>query len=202
MSTSTEIKKPKLEHDIHPIAAARWSTRAFDPKPIGPEVLARVFEAAKWSPSAFNFQPWRFLVGMQGDAVYTHLLESMSEFNRVWAKNAPVLVLALSNTLNAKGEPNAWHAYDTGQAVAWLSMQASAEGLLLHQMAGFDQAQAAEALSVPQPFAPLTLIAMGYLGDEAALDERIKNLEHTARERRQLAETVYAGQYGNPAPFV
>jgi nitroreductase len=121
------------DHDVHELILRRWSPRAYDPaRPVPQETLRRLFEAARWAPSSFNEQPWRFVVVDRDAApeVRRQLLATLSAANQTWANAAPVLVLAvLRLALAFDGSPNRLAWYDTGQAVALMSMQATAEGL-------------------------------------------------------------------------
>ena len=128
---------------LHPLLAERWSPRAFDTAPVPTQDVAALLEAARWAPSANNYQPWRFLVGRTtadgADATYAALLRrARAEFNQVWASAAPVLVAALTEVEHEDGSPREIAPYELGLAVAQLSIEAAARGLQVHQMGGFD----------------------------------------------------------------
>lgn len=207
------MRKPADTH--HPVLeyiAERWSPYAFADRPVEPDKLRSVFEAARWAPSTFNEQPWRFVVGSRdGDPkTYDTLLEIISPFNRGWAKTAPVLGLSLAKrTYTHNGKENSWAAYDTGQAIGLLLVQASALGLHVHQMAGYDPAGARELLRLPDDFAPVAAFALGYVGDpEERLEEERQREKHRnpVRSRRPLAESVLAAPdgdgFGQESPLV
>jgi len=196
------IKQPKLDYHIHPLIASRWSPRAYDTKPVEPEKLQRIFEAARWAASASNFQPWYFLVGFRGDTVYTKIFETLVEFNQLWVKNAPVLALAITQKTNPKGEMNKYADYDLGQALATLSLQANAEGLFAHQMGGFDANAAALLLEIPEEYKVVSAFTLGYLGDAEILHPNLLKLEKSPRSRRPVAETVFTGAFGHKADFL
>jgi nitroreductase len=187
---------------IHQLIRKRWSPRAFAPDTVESEKLHRIFEASRWAPSGSNLQPWNFIVGFAGDETYKAIYTSLVEFNQLWAKTAPVLVLAIEKETNAKGEPNVSSKYDLGQAVAYLTLQAMAEGIYFHQMGGFDSEQAGRLLGVPEDHKVITAIALGYPGDPEVLLENLKRLEFAPRIRKPLDEFVFTGKFGEKANFI
>jgi nitroreductase len=180
------------DHDVHELILRRWSPRAYDPaRPVPQETLRRLFEAARWAPSSFNEQPWRFVVVDRDAApeVRRQLLATLSAANQTWANAAPVLVLAvLRLALAFDGSPNRLAWYDTGQAVALMSMQATAEGLSLRQMQGFDRTGARAACQVPAGFEPAVVIAVGYPGDPAQLPTETHRVAETQPRRRKSVD--------------
>ena len=165
MNKSADTRYPILD-----LLKNRWSPRAFTSQPVEPEKLLSLFEAARWSPSGGNQQPWSFIVTHQtAREPFEKLLGTLNERNQVWAKHAPVLVLSIVQRERAAGQPNPWATYDVGQAVAHLSVQATALGLVVHQMAGFDRQKAAELFALPEGYDALTVFAIGYEGDPATL---------------------------------
>ena len=202
MQNIKEIKQPATDYPIHPIIASRWSPRAYDPKPVEKEKLQRIFEAARWAASASNIQPWYFLVGFKGDKVYQSIFETLVEFNQDWAIHAPVLALAIAKTTNSRGGQNRSYAYDLGQAVATLSLQATAEGVYAHQMGGFDAQAAALAFEIPEEYKVLVVFTLGYLGDAEILNPNLYKLELSPRIRRSAGESVFTGSFGQKADFL
>jgi nitroreductase len=192
-------KTATASFNIHTILKERWSPRAFTPQAVDAEKINRMLEAARWSPSSSNEQPWRFVVGMNNDETYKKIFDTLVEFNQLWAKTAPVLMLAIGNTRSLKdpSKPNNIFKYDVGQAVAHLTFQATADGLYVHQMGGFDTKKAAEAFSVPSEFEVLTAIAVGYIGDPEVLHPNLKKMEYNERERQALGKMVFAGKFGD-----
>ena len=189
--------------DLRPIdpIARRWSPRAFSDRPVEPEKLRSIFEAARLAPSSANEQPWRFIVATR-DEPESHqaLYACLREGNQVWAGVAPVLMLTLARATYAKsgGENrHAWH--DVGLAVALLSVQATALGLYLHQMAGILPERARRRFDVPEPFEVVSAIALGYLGDASRLPEDLQARERRSRSRKSLSEIVFTGRFGKPA---
>ncbi len=189
------------QHPQAPIAdfiARRWSPRDFDAgRPVEHEKLASCLEAARWAPSCYNEQPWRFLVTdrFRTPAAWQQLFNTLSSGNRGWAANAPVLVLISSKLhFTRNGKPNRWAAYDAGQAALAFSLQAADLGLATHQIGGFNAAQARKAFNIPPAFELLAVMALGYMpasepGVEAPAPLRV---------RKPLQETAFWGQWGTP----
>ena len=198
------IKTAGVEPDVHELIRRRWSPRAFADRPVASELLRRVLTAARWAPSAYNEQPWRFLVARREDPeAFERLLACLKEGNRRWAQRAPVLMLVLARrTFSHSGgaNPHAW--YDTGQAVAYLTLQATALGLYVHQMAGILPDEARHRCAIPEDYDVVGALALGYLGDPAQLPEDLQARERSPRIRRPLAELVFEGRWGNPARFL
>jgi nitroreductase len=195
----TMEKIANTDHPINDFLSKRWSPRAFSTEPVEIEKLLSLFEAARWSPSGGNSQPWSFiLTTQQNSAAYAKLLGTLGERNQMWAKNAPVLVLTIARRENEPGKPNPWAVYDLGQSVAHLSVQASAVGLSVHQMAGFDRKKAAELFNLPEGYDAVTVIAIGYLGDPDMLPEGLREREIAPRTRKPLSEFVFDGAWEVP----
>jgi len=194
-------KTAKADHDIHELIRGRWSPRAFDPsKQVERDDLLRLFEAARWAPSSGNEQPWRFLVGerQHSPGMFEALLGSLVPKNQAWARQAPVLVLtAVRLTLERSDSVNPLAWYDAGQAASLLTMQATAQGLAIRQMAGFDREHARQACGVPAPFDPAVVMAIGYAGDPESLEiDQHRQTERLPRSRRPLGEFVFEGVWG------
>lgn len=197
------LKPAVTNFSIHPVIKERWSPRAFDGSPVENEKLQRIFEAARWAPSSSNEQPWRFIVGLKGDVVYDKIYSTLVEFNRLWAKTAPVLIVALAKKSSTKnpGKENKAAIYDLGQAIAYLTFQATADGLFVHQMGGFDTALTAKLLGVPDDYAVVTASAVGYIGNPEVLHPNLKELELAERKRQPLESLVFQEKFGEPASF-
>ncbi|WP_027150099.1 nitroreductase family protein [Methylobacter tundripaludum] len=185
---------------IHDIIQARWSPRAFDPdKPVSHDDLLALLEAAHWAPSCFNDQPWRFVVCDKAadETGWQHAFSVLAEKNRRWAKNAPVLILSVAmENFNHNGQANRWAMYDTGAASVSLCLQATAMGMCVHQMGGFDAEKAREVFNLPGDCKPMAMMAVGYQADVDVLDDDFKEAELAARSRAALNERFYAGQWG------
>jgi nitroreductase len=188
---------------VHNLIRERWSPRAFASKPVEPAVLASLFEAARWAPSSSNEQPWTYLVATKDDAEnFAKALSVLVEFNAAWAKDAPVLVIAVSRLNFQNGQPNRNALYDTGAASALLSVEATARGLAVHQMAGFGPAKAKQVFEIPADCEPIAAIAIGYPGDPSALPEKLRDREVAPRTRKPLTEFVMSGRWGHTSPIV
>src|SRR5580700_5239075 len=150
------MQKPaSTNFPVHDIIRDRWSPRAFASKPVEPAVLASLFEAARWAPSSNNEQPWAYLVATKDNPEdFAKMLSVLVDFNAGWAKSAPVLVLAVARLNFPNGNPNRNAFYDTGAATALLSVEATARGLGVHQMAGFDHAKAKQVFEIPADCEP------------------------------------------------
>lgn len=172
----------------------RWSPRAFDNKKnIEIDKLNRIFEAARWAPSCFNEQPWRFIVGRKEKGYeYQKILNCLTESNQVWAKTAPVLIIACTKKrFDLDNSANNWAAYDTGQSVAFMILQAMHEGVFAHQMAGFSKDKAIADFNIPEEFTPTTAIALGYLGDINLLPEVLQEKEKEEQLRHPLSKLIH-----------
>ena len=192
----------------------RWSPLAFDDRPVPADALRCVFEAARWSPSSSNEQPWRFIVGSKDSdpATYSKILECIVPANQVWASTAPVLMLNLgARDFERNGQPNPYALYDTGQATVYLTLQATALGLGVHQMGGFDRDRARVVFAIPDDYELGAAIALGYEGDPARLSDEKYRERHTnpTRVRKALSDIVLSGagdtfgtasQLATPAP--
>lgn len=186
--------------DIHELLRRRRSPRAFSTQPVRDDTLARLFEAARWAASSSNEQPWGFVVGTADRPEdYARLLGCLNESNAVWAGKAPVLMLSVARrrfARNGSENRHAWH--DLGAASASLTLQATAEGLVVHQMAGFDAEKARETLGLPEGYDPVAMMAVGYVGDPEDLPETLRERELAVRTRRPSSEFVFGGRWGEP----
>ncbi|MEI7772629.1 MAG: nitroreductase family protein [Chloroflexales bacterium] len=192
--------KPAVtDHPIHTLLQTRWSPRAFAPTPVASDQILSLFEAARWSASGANVQPWSFVVAPRDDEeAFARLLGTLVEGNQVWAQHVPLLVLAVAHQQREPGKPNPYALYDLGQAVAHLSVQATALGLRVHQMAGFDPEQARSAFAIPEEYLPFTVLAIGTLGNPDALPEPLRTRELAERTRKPLGSFVFGGAWGQP----
>jgi len=195
--TMSQTRTP--EHDIHSLFLDRWSPRAFTGEPIDDATLLSFFEAARWAPSAYNSQPWRFLYAKNGTEHWPLFTGLLSEFNRAWAQNASALVILLSKTSfvppgKTDAIPATTHAFDAGAAWANLALQASLEGWHTHAIGGYDKDKAREALGIPEGYALEAAIAIGKRGDKTLLSASLQEREQPS-PRRPLAELVAEGGF-------
>lgn len=191
-------KTATSEFPILDVLKERWSPRAYDSKPVEDEKLWSLLEAARWSPSGGNSQPWSFIVTRKGDVAFDKLVSALSANNQKWAGNAPVLIVNIGKTTRADGTPNPYAPYDVGQAVAHMSIQAESAGLRVRQMAGFNADQIRSAFEIPDEFNPLTVIAIGYFGSLDQLPDDLQQRETLDRSRKPWNEFVFNGKFGEP----
>ncbi|AVQ99774.1 malonic semialdehyde reductase [Oceanobacillus picturae] len=167
----------KTRYDIDPIYIKRWSPRSFSNQKVSEEVLSSVFEAARWAPSAANVQPWRFVFASSEQDKET-FLSFINEGNVIWCKNAPVLIAVISKMEEERfGGNNPAHAFDTGTAWGFLSLEAARKGLITHAMGGFNKEKAKEALSIPDGYQVHAIVALGYQGEKSSLEEAYQKRE-------------------------
>lgn len=192
------MKKPApTDHPINTFSQERWSPRAFSDKPVETQDIASLLECARWAPSAMNEQPWSFLVGQKPDPAWKNLLQTLMEANKIWAEHAPVLILVIGKTDYTHNQRNNdWYAYDTGQAVAHLTVEASRLGLFVHQMAGFSKEKARELFHIPPSHDPLVVMALGHYGDPSILPEELLQREQAPRKRKPLSTFVFTDTFG------
>ncbi|HSC57043.1 MAG TPA: nitroreductase family protein [Nitrospira sp.] len=199
------MEKPaEAAHAIHDLIARRWSPRAFDERPVEAQKLKSLFEAARWAPSSNNEQPWRFILASKNTSTdYDRLLACLVEGNRKWAFRAPVLILSVvSLNFEDDGKLNRHAFHDTGMAVENLVLQATALGLQVHQMAGFDVEKARATCLIPTGFDPVAMVAVGYPGDSAVLPDYLREREMKPRERQSIGDFVFSTKWGQSSPLV
>ena len=176
---------------INPVLAARWSPRSYDTTAtLTPADLTPAFEAARWSPSANNSQPWRFIVGFRGDETFNKIVPTLAGWNSAWMPNASAIIVAVAQTAGADGTPNHYALYDLGQSVAHFSVQAQTDGLYVHQVAGTDVEALKEAFNLPAGYEAFLTIAVGKLAPADDLPEPLAEREKAPRVRHELAEIV------------
>lgn len=178
----------------------RWSPRAFDPdRDIDPETLTTLLEAARWAPSSFNDQPWRYLVFDRSDPQARAKAEACLFDGNSWARNAAVLIISAgARTSSRTGRPNRFVLHDTGMATMNLILQAISHGLVSHQMGGYDRERARAEFDIPEEFELASMIAIGYAGDPASLPPEVGEREAAPRQRSQISDFVFAGAWGRP----
>ena len=186
--------KAETSVPVHEIIATRRSPRSFnETATISNEDLTAILEAARWAPSAFNGQPWRFFVGKRGDEVFTQIMTSLGDFNKGWAKNASALILVAGKTVRGDGSIHADYQFDCGLAVGQLVIETHHRGLIAHQMTGFDKAVAQEVLAIAPELLPVVVIAVGTQDVPEKLAGPLLERELAPRERLPLSELVIKG---------
>lgn len=179
---------------INKLITDRFSPVAFDPGAVQEEKVNRLFEAARWAPSSRNEQPWRFIYAHRNDDIFEDMLSTMVEGNRIWAQNAPLLILSIAKTtFSNNGKPNHYALHDTGMAVANLLIQATDMGLYVHQMGGYDKEKARSVLNIPDGYQPVAMIAVGYKGNPEDMPEELRSRDKAVRKRKPRSELVFRG---------
>ncbi|MGA8089132.1 MAG: nitroreductase family protein [Terracidiphilus sp.] len=201
--TLNEINKMKYAQPstegVLPVILERWSPRAFADQDVSPADLKTIFEAARWAPSSFNEQPWRYFVGHRNSETYKKIFNTLVPFNQAWVRSAPVLILGVAKTrFSHNDSPNNYAIHDLGAADGFITLQAAAMGIATHQMAGFDQAKARETFEIPETYAIGSVMAMGYHGDLSSLSEHYQAQEQSPRSRKPLSEIVLSS-WDHPA---
>ncbi len=197
------MKKPAITQvAIDKTLAQRWSGRAYDAsKMVSHDQLIALLEAARWAPSCYGDQPGRFIVWDKNTDVvaWQKAFDCVVPGNQTWVKDAPLLFLIAADSLfNHNGKENRWGQYDTGAAAENLCLQASSMGLMAHQMGGFDSDKAREAFVVPEQYALMAMLSVGYPADIATLSGEVLERETAPRKRRELGELFYKGTWGAP----
>ncbi len=188
-------KKQIKQEGLNELIKKRWSPNGFSDKEIDSTTLNLLFEAARWSPSSYNAQPWNFIIGNKTTSpeVYNRLHSLLVEYNQGWTITAPVLILSFTNLKFQNGNDNHCAEYDLGQSVAYLTFQATDLGLYVHQMSGFDSKKAKDEFKIGENFKVVSVIAVGYLGDVEKLNEPYKSIQQKERERKEVKGFVFSG---------
>lgn len=197
MNTPVNPRSPDFPVDAQFLQ--RWSTRAFADVAMTTDELNTILEAARWAPSAYNVQPWRFIYARRGTAQWETFAGLPNEFNRSWASKASALVVLVSATtaiLPGGGEPVDFptHAFDAGCAWGYLALQASLNGWCAHAMAGFDKDKAITVLDIPEGYAVQAIIAIGKPGDPTSLPAALQARE-VPSPRQALADIAFEGKF-------
>lgn len=192
------------DHPIHELLSRRWSPYAFSDRPVSKEDLQSLFEAARWSASSYNEQPWRYILATKADPEeFARLLACLVEGNQAWAKNAPVIGIGcVSLNFARNGKPNAAAIHDLGLASGNLTFEATARGLYVHQMIGILPDEVRETYQVPEGVQPYTGLAIGYAADPSTLPENLRERDVAPRPRKPLSEIVFGRTFGTPSTDV
>lgn len=198
-------KTADADHDIERLFVKRWSPRAFADRPVEPEKIQRMMEAARWTMSSYNEQPWRYVVASRTEDpnAYNELLQCLNEGNQSWAQTAPVLMMSFyKKTFSHSDRENRCAPHDTGAASAALTFQATAMDLYVHQMAGIKKDVARQTYDVPENFEPMAGLAVGYLGNPEVLSEDRRESEQKPRSRMSVDEFVFEDEWGASSDIV
>lgn len=195
------MKNPAItQTPIDETLANRWSGRAYDAnKTVSQTQIISMLEAARWAPSCFGDQPWRFIVWDKNtdQLIWQKAFDCLVPGNQAWVKDAPVLVLVCADTLFGHNQkPNRWAQYDTGAAAENLCLQASSIGLMAHQMGGFDADKARAEFAIPEQYIAMAMVSVGYAADIATLEGEILARETAERKRKPLNELFFKGTWG------
>jgi nitroreductase len=197
-------RQAATDYPVHELIAARWSPYAFADRPVDRQDLLSLLEAARWAASSYNEQPWSYLVATKDEPEeFERLLSCLVEPNQAWARNAPVLALSVvSLNFSRNGKPNAAAVHDMGLAAGNLSLEATARGLVVHQMIGILPERAREVYEIPEGYEAKTALAIGYVGDPATLPEQLQPRDTAPRQRKPLKELIFAGKWQTPSAIL
>jgi nitroreductase len=194
INKSIDVSAPIL-----PVLAQRYSGVSYDPsRPVSKADLRTLAEASRWSPSCFGDQPWRYLICNKSDnrPAWDKAFASLNEKNQAWCQHAPVLVVICHDTLFVHNDaPNIHAAYDTGAASMGLCIQATALGMMTHQMAGYSADKARELFAIPARYKPIAMMTIGYQVDEAHVPSQFRERELGPRKRAPLETRFFAGEW-------
>lgn len=196
LSTEIDVHKYRqTQYDIDDLFLCRWSPRALSGEALTEEELMSLFEAARWAPSSYNGQPWRFLYARRGTPRWQTFYDLMVEFNQNWAGDAGALVVVISrDTFEHNGKPARTHSFDAGAAWMSLALAATQKGLVTHAMQGFDYDQAREDLSVPDGYTVEAMVAVGKPGRKDDLPEGMRETEQPST-RKAISEIAFEGEF-------
>lgn len=187
---------------IHDVLAARWSPRAFDAsRPVSRARILALMEAARWAPSCYGDEPWRYIVWDRGTdrEGWQRAFECLTPGNQSWVKNVPLLMASIaSSVFDESGKPNRWAQHDTGAASLNLVLQAVVLGLAAHQMGGFDADKLKQSFGIPVEYTPMAMIAIGYQAPADILSEELQKKELGPRSRKPPETRIFEGTWDSP----
>ncbi|QLE02609.1 nitroreductase family protein [Galbibacter sp. BG1] len=189
-------KIAKTNHEIYALLKMRWSPRVFKEEKLPENEVKQLFEAARWAPSSFNRQPWRFIYAEKGSDAYDKIVGCLSDFNKSWVTNAPLLAITAYKEKTEEGDENFHALHDLGLAVGNICVQAQYMNIGVHQMAGIDWKKAQKEFKIPDGFHVSTAIAFGYYGgDFEKLNEELLEMETKERERMPQEDFAFEGSW-------
>lgn len=195
-SLTEEVRQQrKPNYDVHPLIVNRWSPRSMTGEELSDDELMPLFEAARWAPSSYNGQLWRFVYAKRQTAFWETFVDLLAEGNQVWTRQAAALVVVTSRKLFERNDkPAATYAFDAGAAWENLALEGTRRGLVVHGMQGFDYEKARKALHVPEDYEVLAMIAIGRRAPKESLPSHLQEMERP-NDRRPLHEIVIAGRF-------
>ncbi len=189
----TKLRKP--EYDIEPLILSRWSPRAMSGEEMSDKELFPLFEAARWAPSSYNNQPWRFIYAKRNTKAWNSLFDLLASLNQSWSKNASALVVVVSkNTFDHNNKPSITHTYDAGAAWMALALEGNRRGYVVHGMQGFDYKKAKESLNVPDDYTVEAMIAIGKHAPKETLPAEMQAREMPS-DRKKISEIIMEGSF-------
>lgn len=196
MTLKSEVENTRRpEHKINSLFVNRWSPRSMSREELNDEDIMSLFEAARWAPSSFNNQPWRFIYAKRNTQHWDRLFNLLYEANQVWAKDAAVLVSVISRkNFEYDERPSITHQFDAGAAWENLALEASLRGIVTHGMEGFDYERARVDLGIPDKFDVMAMIAIGKRGPKENLPPKLQEREFP-NDRRPLEDIVMEGYF-------
>jgi len=195
-----EIEKTrKSAYGVNHMILNRWSPRSFSGEDISDQDLFALFEAARWAPSSYNNQPWRFIYAKRNSKHWDTILNLLVDFNKQWCANASALVVIISKKIfDYNGKPSVTHQFDSGAAWENLALQATSQGLITHAMQGFDYERARKDLAIPDEYDVMAMVAIGKKGATEKLLPELQQREAPS-DRKPLSEIVMEGKFANKA---
>ncbi|MEQ8220300.1 MAG: nitroreductase family protein [Arenibacter sp.] len=185
------------DYEIFALLKQRYSPRIFKDKKITGQHLHQLFEAVRWAPSSNNQQPWRFLYAEKGSEAYGKIIDHLTDSNKLWAKNAPLLMLTAYKKETEKGKENFHALHDLGIGLGAMTVQAQYMGIAMHHMAGLDYKEAQHIFNIPEEFHIVTAIALGYYGGELDdLPQKLQEKEISERQRMPQNQFAFKNSWG------
>ena len=195
------MQKPQAESErkpsypINPLILNRWSPRSMSGEALDDDEIMSLFEAARWAPSSYNNQPWRFIYAKRNSEHWNRFFNLLMEANKVWAKNAAILVVVISRkNFEFNEKPAVTHQFDAGSAWENLALEASSRDIVAHGMQGFDYKKAGVDLRIPPNFEVMAMIAIGKKGPKEILPAELQEKEKLTN-RKPLKEIIMEGFY-------
>ncbi len=188
-STRQSRVTKSIDYPILDIIKKRWSPRMFSNQEVASWKFMTLLEAARWAPSSFNLQPWRFIYAHKGSQAYENIFQCLSDFNQSWVRNAPILMMTTIKEDTDEGKNNYHALHDLGLSMGNFTIQAQSMGIAVHQMAGIDWEKAHEIFEVPEGYHVVSGVAVGYYGgDPSEMSEKLEDMEEEASVRKPMNE--------------